>query len=50
MLLLIIRLAYFIAFVCNGDDRTVRARQVSEVISGTLASVAKYPIGKVIST
>ncbi|XP_047501868.1 zinc finger FYVE domain-containing protein 1-like isoform X2 [Penaeus chinensis] len=32
------------AFVCNGDDRTVRARQVSEVISGTLASVAKYPI------
>ncbi|KAK4290957.1 hypothetical protein Pmani_036175 [Petrolisthes manimaculis] len=27
-----------------GDERTVRARQVSEVISGTLATVAKYPI------
>nr|XP_045608689.1 zinc finger FYVE domain-containing protein 1-like isoform X1 [Procambarus clarkii]XP_045608690.1 zinc finger FYVE domain-containing protein 1-like isoform X1 [Procambarus clarkii]XP_045608691.1 zinc finger FYVE domain-containing protein 1-like isoform X1 [Procambarus clarkii]XP_045608692.1 zinc finger FYVE domain-containing protein 1-like isoform X1 [Procambarus clarkii] len=29
---------------CATDERTVRARQVSEVISGTLASVAKYPI------
>lgn len=29
---------------CSVDERTVRARQVSEVISGTLASVAKYPI------
>lgn len=32
------------AYNYSGDERTVRVRQVSEVISGTLASVAKYPI------
>nr|XP_053656119.1 zinc finger FYVE domain-containing protein 1-like [Cherax quadricarinatus] len=29
---------------CSTDEQTVIVRQVSEVISGTLASVAKYPI------
>lgn len=37
---------YLTDYDWTSDSQTVRARQVTEVISGTLASVAKYPLGE----